>query len=137
MNATLGFAAWSVPMMTTVIVAIRIAAAQDAQPAPMLLGIVMVPISLAFWIYLIAAIAGAHRISVGALTHSVPALDLSMDLEQHGVRLRAVAFGGGDWMDELKSASRGSIAVAFQPVLNEFRGRTSVEMHLADWRPEE
>ncbi len=62
---------------------------------------------------------------------------LSMDLEQHGVRLRAVAFGGGDWMDELKSASLGPIAIAFQPVLNEFRGRRSVEMHLADWRPEE
>ena len=58
---------------------------------------------------------------------------LSVELEQHGVRLRAVAFGGADWFDELKSTS-GSISIAFQPVLNQFRGRTSVEMHLADWR---
>lgn len=59
---------------------------------------------------------------------------LSLELEQHGVRLRAVAFGGGDWLDELKAARAGAISIAFQPVINQFRGRTSVEMHLADWR---
>jgi hypothetical protein len=26
------------------------------------------------------------------------------------------------------------LAVAFKPVINTFRGRQSVEMHLADWR---
>lgn len=59
---------------------------------------------------------------------------LSVELEQHGVRLRAVAFGGGDWMDELQAAASQPMSIAFQPVLNQFRGRTSVEMHLADWR---
>lgn len=62
---------------------------------------------------------------------------LSVELEQHGVRLRAVAFGGGDWLDELKAARAGLISIAFQPVINRFRGRASVEMHLADWRVDE
>jgi single-stranded-DNA-specific exonuclease len=62
---------------------------------------------------------------------------LSMELEQHGVRLRAVAFGGGDWHEELKTAIGAPISIAFQPVLNQFRGRVSVEMHLADWRRDE
>ena len=61
---------------------------------------------------------------------------LSVDLEQHGVRMRAVAFGGGDWLEDLQAVGDRSISVAFQPVLNHFRGRVSVEMHLADWRLE-
>jgi single-stranded-DNA-specific exonuclease len=59
---------------------------------------------------------------------------LSLRLEQHGVTLRAVAFGGGDWEAELLALS-GPLAVAFQPVINSFRGRQTVEMHLTDWRP--
>jgi single-stranded-DNA-specific exonuclease len=58
---------------------------------------------------------------------------LSLRLEQHGVSLRAVAFGGGDWEEELTAAS-GPLAVAFKPVINHWRGRQTVEMHLADWR---
>ena len=58
---------------------------------------------------------------------------LSLRLEQHGVALRAVAFGGGDWEDDLNGAS-GPLAVAFKPVINNFRGRKTVEMQLADWR---
>jgi single-stranded-DNA-specific exonuclease len=58
---------------------------------------------------------------------------LALRLEQHGVRLRAVAFGGGDWEQDLTDA-RGPLAVAFKPVINHYRGRQSVEMHLADWR---
>lgn len=59
---------------------------------------------------------------------------LSMMLSQHDVTLRAVAFGGGDWSDEL-SAVNGPLDVAFRPVINSFRGRQSVELHLVDWRP--
>ena len=60
---------------------------------------------------------------------------LSLQVEQHGVRIRAVAFGGGDWEEELIAASQnGSLAIAFKPVINTFRGRRTVEMHLADWR---
>jgi single-stranded-DNA-specific exonuclease len=61
---------------------------------------------------------------------------LSMRLVQHGVTLRAVAFGGGDWEPELL-AINGPLSVAFQPVINDFRGRQTVEMHLTDWRPQE
>jgi single-stranded-DNA-specific exonuclease len=58
---------------------------------------------------------------------------LALRFEQHGISLRAVAFGGGDWEHDLAEAN-GSLAVAFKPVINDFRGRQSVEMHLADWR---
>lgn len=58
---------------------------------------------------------------------------LSMTLVQHGVGLRAVAFGGGDWAEEL-AALEGPIDVAFRPVINTFRGRRNVELHLVDWR---
>jgi single-stranded-DNA-specific exonuclease len=58
---------------------------------------------------------------------------LAVRLEQHGVFIRGVAFGGGDWEQDLIEA-RGPLAVAFKPVINTFRGRQSVEMHIADWR---
>jgi len=60
---------------------------------------------------------------------------LALRLQQHGVAMRAVAFGGGDWEDDLNSAT-GPLAVAFKPVINHWRGRQTVEMHLADWRAE-
>jgi len=58
---------------------------------------------------------------------------LSMELAQHGVTLRGVAFGGGDWLDDLSSLT-GPIDVAFRPVINTFRGRHNVELHVVDWR---
>ena len=58
---------------------------------------------------------------------------LSMTVDQAGVRMRAVAFGGGDWEDEL-AAVEGELSIAFRPVINRFRGRVSVEIHIADWR---
>jgi len=59
---------------------------------------------------------------------------LSMQLEQHGVKLRAVAFGGGEWAEDL-AALDGPLDVAFRPVINTFAGRSNVELHLVDWRP--
>jgi single-stranded-DNA-specific exonuclease len=59
---------------------------------------------------------------------------LAMQLAQHGVTLRAVAFGSGDRADEL-AALDGPLDIAFRPVINNFRGRQSVELHLVDWRP--
>lgn len=73
-------------------------------------------------------IAGEPRLIGAAGRH------LSLELEQHGIRLRAVAFGGSDWLDDFQAVAGGPISVAFHPVLNRFRGRVSVEMHLADWR---
>ena len=58
---------------------------------------------------------------------------LALRIEQHGISLRAVAFGGGDWEQDLAGAS-GPLSIAFKPVINNFRGRQTVEMHIADWR---
>jgi len=58
---------------------------------------------------------------------------LSMTFDQQGVRIRAVAFGGGDWEQELAEV-HGELSIAFRPVINRYRGRVSVEIHLADWR---
>ena len=60
---------------------------------------------------------------------------LSMTFDQQGVKIRAVAFGGGDWEPEL-AAIDGEMSIAFRPVINRYRGRVSVEIHLADWRLE-
>jgi single-stranded-DNA-specific exonuclease len=60
---------------------------------------------------------------------------LSMTFDQHGVRMRAVAFGCGDWEEEL-AAVNGELSIAFRPVINRYRGRVSVEIHLDDWRVE-
>lgn len=61
---------------------------------------------------------------------------LALMLSQHNVTLRSVAFGGSDWADEL-AAVEGTLDVAFRPVINNFRGRQSVELHLVDWRATE
>ncbi len=44
---------------------------------------------------------------------------LSLRLAQHGMTLRAVAFGAADWDTPLGETS-GSIAVAFRPIINDF-----------------
>lgn len=58
---------------------------------------------------------------------------LSARLCQMGVTLRAVAFGQGDWADEMQQVD-GPMDIAYKPVINEFRGRRNVELHLVDWR---
>jgi single-stranded-DNA-specific exonuclease len=56
-----------------------------------------------------------------------------LQLEQHGVKMRAVAFGGAEWHDELTAGSR-PLAFAFRPVINEFNGRRRVELQITDWQ---
>lgn len=58
---------------------------------------------------------------------------LSLRLRQGNVALRAVAFGHGDWAGELSRLDK-ELDVAYRPVINHFRGRDSVELHLVDWR---
>ena len=58
---------------------------------------------------------------------------LSVKVAQYGTTLRAVAFGQGDWAEELDQVP-GQIDVVFKPVINEFRGQRNVELHLEDWR---
>lgn len=60
---------------------------------------------------------------------------LSMQLVQHGVKVRAVAFGAVEWLDHLPPAGQ-PFHVAFKPKINEFRGRRTAEMELIDWRPD-
>jgi single-stranded-DNA-specific exonuclease len=58
---------------------------------------------------------------------------LTVTLTQFNKQMRCVAFGQGDWAEELDQVS-GPIDVAFKPVINEFRGQRNVELHIEDWR---
>ncbi len=58
---------------------------------------------------------------------------LAVKLTQHRTTLRGVAFGQGEWTDEL-AAINAPLDIAFKPVINTFRDRQSVEVHLVDWR---
>ncbi len=59
---------------------------------------------------------------------------LAIKVRQQGTTLRGVAFGRGEWAEELQ-ATPGPIAVTFAPVINTFRGFNKVELHLIDWKP--
>ena len=61
---------------------------------------------------------------------------LSVRLSQHQTALRAVAFGQGDWAEELAQL-KTPIDIAYRPVINQFAGRRTVELHLVDWHPPE
>jgi single-stranded-DNA-specific exonuclease len=58
---------------------------------------------------------------------------LSLRLAQHGVSLRAVAFGQAEWAEPMMALHR-PFDIAFRPVINTFQGRQNVELHLVDWR---
>lgn len=58
---------------------------------------------------------------------------LALKFTQHGMQMRGVAFGGGDWADEMEALGQ-PMKIAFRPYINEFRGRRTVELQLADWR---
>jgi single-stranded-DNA-specific exonuclease len=59
---------------------------------------------------------------------------LSVNLQHRQAKLRGVAFGKGEWAEDLTKIE-GPLDVAFRPVVNEFRGYRKVELHLLDWRP--
>jgi single-stranded-DNA-specific exonuclease len=59
---------------------------------------------------------------------------VSLRFRQHQIAVRGVAFGQGDWADEL-AGHGGPLDIAYRPVINHFRGRSSVELQLADWKP--
>ena len=59
---------------------------------------------------------------------------LDLQLEQQDVRIRAVGFGKGEWVQELSNESNVTYDFAFKPVINEFNGRRKVELHLIDYR---
>ncbi len=59
---------------------------------------------------------------------------LSLMVKQYGAALRGVAFGKGDWADEMTQVN-GPLSLCLQPVINRFRGEEKVEFHLLDWKP--
>jgi single-stranded-DNA-specific exonuclease len=61
---------------------------------------------------------------------------LSMRLAQQRTTIRCVAFGGAEWHDDLV-ATDAPLDIAYKPVINEFKGRQSVEIQLVDWRVSE
>ena len=61
---------------------------------------------------------------------------LSIQVRQFGEMMRGVAFGKGDWADEMIQVT-GPISICFQPTINRFQGRERVEFQLLDWHPAE
>ena len=59
---------------------------------------------------------------------------LMLNIRQHEIKLRAVAFGQAEWVEPLNQVN-GPIDIAYRPVINQFGGRRTVEVHLVDWRP--
>jgi len=58
---------------------------------------------------------------------------LSLRLMQQRTGIRGVGFGCGEWAEEL-TAVNVPLDIAYKPVINDFRGRQSVEIQLIDWR---
>ena len=48
--------------------------------------------------------------------------------------MRAVAFGAASGSPEADPAA-GPLEVAFRPMINRFKGRSTFELQLVDWRP--
>jgi single-stranded-DNA-specific exonuclease len=61
---------------------------------------------------------------------------LNLQLNQFGTRLRAIAFGRGEWAEEMNRET-GPFTISFAPMINTFRGRESVELKLIDWKVEQ
>jgi single-stranded-DNA-specific exonuclease len=61
---------------------------------------------------------------------------LSILVKHFGDKMRGVAFGKGEWAEEMVKVA-GPISICFQPTINRFQGRESVEFHLVDWQPTE
>ncbi len=59
---------------------------------------------------------------------------LDLRLKQHNTRIRAIAFGKGEWAEEIANVN-GPISIGFTAGINHFRGKESVELKLEDWQP--
>ncbi len=56
---------------------------------------------------------------------------LKFDVEQNGCRLACIAFGMAERFDQLG----GAIDLLYRPGINSFRGNSSVQLQIADFRP--
>ena len=79
--------------------------------------------------------ASCVRLAEPPRTIGAGARHISMNLVQHGAKVRGVAFGGADWLPHLPPPGQ-PFHVAFKPKINEFRGRRTAEMEIIDWRPD-
>jgi len=79
--------------------------------------------------------ASAVRLAEPARAMGGGGRHLSMTLLQHGTKIRAVAWGGAEWLPHLPAPGQ-PFHVAFKPKINEFRGRRTAEMEVVDWRPD-
>ncbi len=59
---------------------------------------------------------------------------LSFRVKQGEMSMKAIAFGMSDRIEELMSAG-GKCCLAFSPIINEWQGRRSVEIHVVDFQP--
>src|SRR5262245_45227218 len=58
---------------------------------------------------------------------------LDLRVRHYGKVMRAIAFGRGEWADEI-AAVNGPISVCFAANINRFRGQENVELQLLDWQ---
>ncbi|MGB4708472.1 MAG: single-stranded-DNA-specific exonuclease RecJ [Fuerstiella sp.] len=58
---------------------------------------------------------------------------LAIKVRQNTTSLRAVAFGRGEWAEEI-AATEGPLSISYAPQINSFRGFERVELQLHDWK---
>ena len=58
---------------------------------------------------------------------------LRLSLKNGSRSLKAVAFGRGEWAEPIRTA-QGPLSICFEPMINRWRGRESVELRLIDWK---
>jgi single-stranded-DNA-specific exonuclease len=81
--------------------------------------------------------AASHvELAAPAATMGEGGRHLNLQLRQFGTKLRAIAFGRGEWAEELNRET-GPFTISFSPLINTFRGRESVELKLIDWKVEQ
>ena len=71
-------------------------------------------------------LAGAPRVVGRAGNH------LQFNVRQGRVHRKAIAFGFGEQADEL--VEHHTLRLAFEPIINEWNGRRSVELKVIDWK---
>jgi single-stranded-DNA-specific exonuclease len=57
---------------------------------------------------------------------------LDLRVRHYGKVMRAIAFGRGEWADEI-AAVTGTFSISFAASINRFRGQENVELQLLDW----
>ena len=58
---------------------------------------------------------------------------LAIKVRQNQTNMRAVAFGRGEWAEEI-AAVKGPLSISYAPQINSFRGFERVELQLHDWK---